>query len=338
MAITDRGQIDYEAGQTFNSFELMTTSNRTLYSSTFSPWSRKSGFTPVIRPYGLATGGEITPAASETNNYIDIAAMTLYMAGATGADSEGLISVSAQTDVECTRPGSGLYNINSITVNSSGAVAVVVGNNGAGFSETRNADGGPPLIPAGSVEIGQVRFSSSTAAAVTTTEIKQVRGTSQERWDYPGWTINYATGKITFDSALPAIHDDGESPTGGQAKYVYVAGYTPVYAKQPRAFDWVPATNSHSTSSAETYDGTIGSTSSTIGQASFSALLSNGTTDGIMSELDEYIWVKFRQDRNLDAYQLTNGKLGVTLSYPTSNQVQGDFTLAAEEKTVFFSS
>lgn len=338
MAISDNSSVEYESGQTLNDWEAMTTTDRTTFNSSGSPWSRKSGFVADVKPYGLATGGTITPAASGANNQIDIAACTAYMALESGANASGLVSVSASANVTCSRPSSGTHLIHAITINNSGAYVVIAGNEGTSFSTTRMADGGPPIIPEDSIEIGHVRYSSQSAAAVTTNDIQQVPGTSQERFDNPGWSVDAVNGQITFYQTLPAIHDDGESPTGGQAKQVAVQFYTPVFATLERSSDWTPAEQTHSTNTTQTYDGPVGSVSSTINQASWTSLLGDGTTDTILSQKDQIIWIRFKQDRNGNPYQLTNGKLGVSRSFTVNEQVSCDFTLAAEAETTSFAS
>ncbi|MBK8184903.1 MAG: hypothetical protein IPK63_19260 [Candidatus Competibacteraceae bacterium] len=87
------------------------------------------------------------------------------------------------------------HMINSVTVNSSGAVAIVTGTDNTAFSDTRGAAGGPPSIPLGSVEVAQIRTTSVTAAVVLSTEIYAAPGTHQERYDNPVWQTNPLTGK-----------------------------------------------------------------------------------------------------------------------------------------------
>jgi len=302
--------IRYEAGQTAKPFEAMTDSgDATVFEASFSPVSNAAGSEPVVAPYGLLTGGAITPHAS--NDTVNIAALTASMAAVSGADAEGVISVAAGTLTITRGLTTDTHNITSITVNSSGALAAVSGTDGTAFVETRGAAGGPPLIPVGSIEIGQVRTTSVTAAAVTAGEIYTVPGTHVERADYPVYALNYATGEITFAEALPLIH------TGAVTKKVYIKGATPLFAPIPQTSDWVPAESTYSINSTDTYDGPVGSASASLGQASFSAILKDGITDSFMAQKGKNLWFEFRPDRDKTVpKQLTQGIFGVSRTFP----------------------
>ena len=57
--------VQYESGQTAVPFGEMTDSgDQTTFEASFAPISRASGVEPVIAPYGLETGGAITPGGS----------------------------------------------------------------------------------------------------------------------------------------------------------------------------------------------------------------------------------------------------------------------------------
>lgn len=310
--------IRYEAGQTAYPFEAMTDGgDHAVFGASFSPISNAAGAEPVVAPYGLLTGGAITPSA--TNNVVNVAALTASMAGVSGADADGVLAVAGNT-VTITRPTGNVAKVNSITVDSTGALAAVAGTDGAStsFSETRGAAGGPPLIPVGSIEIGQVRVTSSTAAAVSANEIYAVDGLHVERSDYPVYSLNYATGEVEFASALPLIH------AGNLPKKVYIRGATPLFAPIPNTSDWVPAESTYSISSTSTYDGPVGSASSSLGQASFNAVLKDGITDAFVSKKGQNVWIEFRPDRDKTApRQLTQGILGISRTFPAGG---GNFT------------
>lgn len=301
----------YEAGQTAYPFEAATNAgDNTAFTSSFSPISSAAGSEPVVAPYGLLTGGAITPSA--TNNVVNVAALTASMAGATGADASGNIAVAAGP-VTITRPASNVSKVISITVDSTGALAAVAGTDGstAAFVETRGVAGGPPLIPVGSIEIGQVRLTTSTAAVVAAAQIFAVPGLHVERSDYPVYTLDYAVGKINFAIALPLIH------TGNVPKKVYIRGATPLFATVPNASDWTPAETTYSISSTSTYDGPIGSSSSALGQASFNAVLKDGISDPIVAVRGKSLWFEYRSDRDKTLpKQLTQGILGTSRSFP----------------------
>ncbi|WP_305046327.1 hypothetical protein [Geoalkalibacter sp.] len=330
MGITDKGALFYESGQQFHPFEEMTTGDKQTFEASFAPMSTRSGFEPKVRPYGLVTGGRISPTTGQ-NNQVDVAALTAYMAGNAGADAEGLVVVAAAGGVAVTRATvSNTHLISSITVSNAGAVTVVAGAQGTAFSEVRGAAGGPPLIPVGSIEIGQVRLAGTTAAPVTAQDIFQVPGAHQERFDYPVWSENPATGEVTFAQELPGIH------TGNVTKKVYIQGYSPIFAEVVRASDFVPAEESHSTSSTAVYDGTINSVSKSLGQASFVFRGADGITDPLVKLKNEKLWFRWKQDKNRPPYSLTNGVLGLARTFPVNDHVQVACTISAEQATVDF--
>ena len=80
----------YEAGQTAVAISALTDSgNHIAFTGSASPWSRRDGYAPVIRPNGLLTGGAVTPAASGLNDAVDVA-----------ADPEGhLLELSTAMDI-----------------------------------------------------------------------------------------------------------------------------------------------------------------------------------------------------------------------------------------------
>lgn len=321
--------IRYESGQTSYAFEEMTDSgDQTTFSASFSPLSQASGYAPTIAPYGLKTGGAITP--DTTNDQVNVAAMTVLAPGMTGADASGVVSIGAASGVSITRGlTTDTHNITSITVDSTGTVTAVSGTDGTAFSETRGATGGPPYIPVGSIEIGQVRTTSVTAGLITTGEILQIPGSTMERSDYPVYSVDYANGEITFVSALDTIH------TGDVPKKVYIKGATPLFAPIPKGSEWVPAESTYSINSTETYDGPVGSSSSSLGQASFTAILADGITDHFLTLKGENLWFEFRPDRDVTTpKQLTQGVLGVSRTFPAGGgNVSASCTVTPSEAT-----
>ena len=227
---------------------------------------------------------------------------------------------------------------------SAGAIAVVTGTDGAAFSETRGAAGGPPLVPVDSVELFQVRLNANAAAAIAATEIFQTIGTHTERYDYPVWetsnigqgsnaaTAAARTAHVKMASALPLVH------TGPIAKKVYVRYYTPILADISRSLNFVPVETSHSVSSSQYYGGTIASRSSSLGQGGFTALLDDGVADNLVAQKNQVLTFKFFPDRTKAPYVLTQGSLGITRSYPVDNQIQLTATISAELSSAEFTS
>lgn len=322
--------VKIEAGQTPTGMTALTDDgDNTSFNSAAVIWSKRSGFAADIKPNGLATGGVISPAASGTAELVDVTALTCYLAGV-------LTTVSAATDLACTRATpTETHIINSITVTDAGAVAVVVGTGSTSFSETRAAAGGPPLIPVGSIELGQVRFSSTTGAVVAS-DIYDVINTHTERYDYPIWEVKavrveerlIGVAGVDFSSALPLIH------TGAVPKKVYASYNEPDFVSVPISSDFVPPETSHSTNSAQYYQKTVASVSSSIGQGSFNALLDDGISDHIVGLKNETLWVKFLQDELRDPYMLCNGKLGIARTFPAGDGISAACTISPEEAGV----
>jgi hypothetical protein len=316
MATAENAKLQYEAGQNAVAMSALTNSgDETTFTSAASLWSGRSGSAPVVRPNGVLTGFAVTTHAS--NNTVTIAAGTLNLAGV-------VTSVNAGTLV-ATRPATAVSKVVSLTVDSTGAFAAVAGTDGAStaFSETRAAAGGPPLIPVGSVEIGQVRYTSNTAGVVAASEIFQVVGLHRERADFPLYDIDYDSGSVVFLEALPEIH------TGVLPKQVFASYASPIFADVALASDFVPPETSHSVTSTQVYGTTLGSTSSTLGQGSFTAYLNNGVSDALVTLKNETLWFKFFPDRYASPYILCQGKLGIARTFPAGDTLQAACTISA---------
>lgn len=341
MATSENAKIQIETGQSLTAFAAMTDSgdNKT-FTNAATVWSGKAGFAPDIRPNGIVSGYNlVTPAANLSNNNVDIAAFTAYSIGV-------LRSVAAAANQAITRPATNVAKISSIQMTSAGAISIVAGTDGASttFSETRGAAGGPPFILVDSVEIAQVRLTSSAAAVITAAEIFQVVGTHTERFDYPGFTSNNIgdgsnasvsakkNAHVLFDSALPLSH------TGSVPKRVYNQYYTPTLSDMQRTLDFTPVENSHSVSSTQYYGGTIATSSKSLGQGSFTALLSDGVTDTLVANKDQILTIKFFPDRNKTPFILTQGTIGLGRTFPVSEQNQAEVTISSEVLSAEFIS
>lgn len=328
MAITDNPKLEYESGQSFNDWEHMSdTGDGMLFEATFAPWSARAGFDADVRPWGLATGGAIR--AGTGNDNVTVAALTAYMPTATGAQSDGLVNV-ASDDVAIERAATATHMITSVTVDASGALVAVAGTEGSAFTEQRGEAGGPPFIPVDSIEVGQVRVNTADAGPVSDTQIFQVVGLHQERYDAPVWESDPTVGEVHFATALPNIH------TGSVPKKVSVRGYTPIFAELPRASAWVPAETSHSVNSTEIYNGTLGSVSRSLGQASFTHYGDGTANDPMVKLKNQRLWFRFYQDRNRSPHSLTQGVLGIGRTYPAGDHVNVACTVSAEQETQDF--
>jgi hypothetical protein len=317
MPTAENAKIQYEGGQTSYAMAALTNSgDATTFTGAAAPWSRYSGFQPVIRPNGLLTGGAL--GVSATNNEVTVAALTCNLNGVVTSVNAGAATI--------TRPATAVSKVCSVTINNSGAIAIVAGTDGAttAFSETRGAAGGPPLIPTTSIEIGQVRVTSNTAAALTTSQLFATPSVHVEMATYPSYTVNYRTGAVTFIGALPLIH------TGTVPKAVFASYATPIFADVPFGADFVPPETTHSVTSTQVYGGTLGSTASTLNQGSFTAYLDDGVTDPLVGQKNQILWFKHYPDRTKTPYIICQGKLGIARTFPAGDAIQAACTISAE--------
>lgn len=322
MATAENAKLEYEAGQSVAAMAALTDSgDHITFDSAATLFSGKTGFAPVVRPNGLKSGGAVTPAVAGGNNNVDVAALVCNLNGVE-------TTISASVDKAITRPATNVSKVCSVTVTAAGAIAVVAGTDGASaaFSETRGAAGGPPLIPVDSIEIAQVRLTTSTAAAIAASEIFAVVGVHTEMANYPLFNINYDSGNVEFLSALPLIH------TGTVAKKVYASYASPIFAELSLASDFKPPENSHSVSSTQIYGTTLGSTSKSLGQGGFTAYLEDGVTDGLIGEKDQTLWFRFYPDRYKTPYILSQGKLGIARTFPAGDQIKAVCTISATKE------
>jgi hypothetical protein len=322
----------YESGQTPVAYTALTNTAADYldYKTAATRWSGRSGSAPSIRPDGLVSGCAITPAISGTNDLIDVAAGTCYIAGV-------LTTISADTDVTVNRPTVSNFQKHSVTITSLGAVAVVEGTEGSAFAAGRGVAGGPPYIDNDAFEIGQVWYSAQAAAAVLASEIYQTTGTHRERYDFPVWTVEHSdivngiigNAGVLFQSALQQIHsEDAGSTIAG--KRVYASYNTPSFAEVVDAYDFVPPATSHSVNSTQVYGRTKAAKASSLNQGTFSVHLNDGITDGLMSFVDDNLWFKFMPDRSGTAYMLCQGSLGVVNQYPAGDNIGANCTITAE--------
>tara|TARA_R110001583_G_scaffold25218_10_gene91476 strand:+ start:1246 stop:2283 length:1038 start_codon:yes stop_codon:yes gene_type:complete len=318
MANAENAKIQYEGGQNQSALAALSDSgDATTFESGAELWSRRSGFEPVIRPDGLINGAAIVPGAGGANNTVDVAALTAYVEGVA-------VAAPAESALTCSRAVTLTNIVHSITVDSIGTVTAVAGTEGSSFTETRGSAGGPPLIAVDEIEIGQVRYSSATAAPVKASEIFQVVGLHQERYDFPIYELDYRNGNVVFNSALPAVH------AGNVSKNVYASFAEPIFADVPKGTDYVPAETSHSTSSTQIYGTTLGSTSSTLNQGSFTAYLNDGISDALVRLKNETLWFKFFPNKYQTAYRLDQGKLGISRTFPAGDEIQAACTISPE--------
>ncbi len=324
----DNAVIMYEASQNaVDMAELIDDGNHQNFKSFDDLWSNADGAEAVVRPDGLITGATITP--SDTADQVAVAALTCYQAGI-------LQAVSANPALAIARPTDDFIKY-SIVINDSQTIVALAGTESdTALANDRGVAGGPPIIPVGQIEIGQVHISNSASAVFTTSEIKQIAGSSQERFDFPTWEekrINVEAGILTeagieFNAPLPTIH------TGNTTKSVYASYFEPEFAEIPESSDFVPPETTHSTSSKQIYGKTLGSTSESLNQGSFTAYLKDGISDAILSKKNQTLFFKFKPDRLKTPYILTQGKFGVSRTFPAGDNITAACTVSATESAV----
>ena len=304
----------------------------------FPVYSGKAGFDPQVKPNGIVTGFNLL-APTGVSDQFSVAPFT--------ANSQGVEFNPTGSNETITRPVTNVASITSVTMDETGAIVLIQGTDGAdsSFVETRGAAGGPPFIPLESVEIGQVRVNTSAAAPLTINDIFQVPGTHVEYSTEPGFLVNNIgegnqadnpakkNAFVEFFGSLPLIH------TGSVTKGVWIEFYEPILADIPTTRDFVPAEQTQTLSSEEYYGNqSIGSVASSLGQSTFTAVLTDGVNDPLVSEKNQVVTTKFFPDRLKSAYILTQGILGLGRTFPVDGQIQAAVTMSSEVESAEFSS
>ena len=152
MATSKNAKLQFESGQTVADYAAMTDSGdhkvHTIAGGTV--FSGKSGFAPIVRPNGIVSGRNVVSVHADDDK-VTIAAFTAY--------SKGVLYSVGATTLAITRAVTDVAKICSITMTDAGVIAEVEGDDSTDttLSAVRGDAGGPPSIPADSVEIGQVK-------------------------------------------------------------------------------------------------------------------------------------------------------------------------------------
>ena len=329
MPVSKNAIFQYESERVDYAMEALTDSgDRKNFTSNTSLFSMFEGSAPDIRLDGVLTGGTpggveegiVQTSESGSDDMVDTVALTCYLAGV-------LESVSTTTDVAVARAITDPFIIHSVTVSSAGAIAVVSGSESTEFSEVRDAAGGPPLIPVGSIEVGQVRLSSLTPGPVTADEIFSTVGTHLERADRPLYESDVFAGTVALRSALPLIH------VGPAIRGLYAAYSEPVFTDLDNADNFSPPEVSQSTNSIQTYSGNSASTSSSLGQGSLDVeVASDGITDTFIGLKGARLWYRFYQDKFNTANIIMNGVHAVVRTFPSDALVSYTCSLSVEQE------
>jgi len=344
MSTSENAKVQIELSRAYNAMAAMTDSgdNQIFNITGGTVWSgTKIGdtdYSPNIYPNGLETGRTLV-STHASDNTATILGCTCYLAGVQ-------TTVAADSTKTITRPAGAFAKINSLTITSAGVYAFVAGEDAADttYITTRGGNGGPPLIPATSIEIAQIKVCAQADAVLAASEIYQDSSTYTERYDYPEFEPNptgdgihavasaQTNAYIKFNEALDVRH------TGAVPKGVYMDYYEPDMGDQAKAVDFVPVENTASTSSTQVYQKTVGSTSKSMGTGGFTALLNDGINDGLVANKDRILTIKFFPDKDKSAYSLTQGTISLKRTYPVANQNQTTVTIAAESISSDFSS
>ena len=282
---------------------------------------------PLIRPDGILTGLEVTPAASGTDDLVDVSAGTAWINGAlvTLAAADVDVAVARATPADT-------HKISSLTLTSAGAVAVVAGVDHTAFSETRAADGGPPLIPVTSIELAQARL-TGTAAAVLDSEIFAVPNQHRELAAYPVYEVkpmgSAGRAQVVFSEALPLIH------TGAIAKKVYARYTNPSFATLTECSEVKLPRDTASQSEDATYDGPRAAVKWGRGTGSVTHLHDGSGTALIMQVKGAQRFLKFYPDKYLTGYWIMLATLGVADEYPVGGNMRASISLGAQAEPVW---
>jgi hypothetical protein len=273
-----------------------------------------------VRPNGVLTGGVITPGVADK---VNVSAGTAWINGALVTWSAGTCDITRGA----VDPGTAIYCTTSVTITDAGAIADEAGTPHSSVG-VRNANGGPAYIPTTSIELGQVWVTSTASGLITAAEIFTVPNVHRELALYPVWDVDYLEGEVTFIAALPAAHTDGV------AKGVYASYATPTFADVSIASDFRPPENSYSVSSTQVYGRTLGASSQSLSAGGFTAYLEDGVTDPLVSMAGELLWFKFFPNRYASSYIISQGRLGISRTFPAGDNIQASCTINAESAAV----
>ena len=330
-----RRVLNLETARTPQPAEALTPDvTRTIFSASYDPVVDAE-----VLPYGIETGGIITPTG--VNSQVAVSAATAVMADNAGADSTGRVAVAATgvTPITLTRPASSKKRYAAIIINASRVYAEVEGADGDDWVDTYGAAGGPPLIPVDAVLVGLVKLDNNTAVPVAANDILQFPAASlpsQERWDFPQWlepAFNFSrtvAGEVEFRSPIPAIHADTKP------KRVVLKGSVAIFQRIANVSSFTPAEISVSSSSTDTFDGPIASQSQSVSDGSFElARMLDGVRDAVMQVAGTTRLVQFLPDElNPDVFIWTQGVIAPSRSFEGQQAATASVTIAATGASV----
>lgn len=319
MATAENARLNVEAGQNFVPIEQMADSgDNTIFTLVGGDQklSAADNTSILVRLDGLTTGGVIVPGAGA--DAINVSSGVYNLGGA-------VFTAPAINALAVPRGGSS-HIIYSIVLDVDNVYEALPGTTATSFSEDRGVAGGPPEIPADTIEIGQVRYSSLAPGIVLDSDIKQVTGQHVERSTSPLFTVEKSTGDVSFISALQSSH------TADGTRGVWIEYSTPIFSEIADASDFVPPETSDSSTSTQVYGRTVSAVSSTLNQGTFSALLTNGISDLVVQQKGQTLWFEFFPNRFTSSDKIfTQGKLGIARTFPADDLISAACTVTSEE-------
>lgn len=169
------------------------------------PWSKRSGYTPVIRINGVVSGCVVT--GSGTNN-LEVTAGVVNVNGT-------VVAVGADTSNTVTRGAASKYAVSALCVNAAGTLSVVKGADGDALDLTGGYDGAgqKPLVATTLAVIAYAVTFGDSAALIPSTDIYAGENANVS------YTIDSLRGGIVLYSALELNH------TGPVSRGVYATFY-----------------------------------------------------------------------------------------------------------------
>ena len=190
-----RGKIMAQTSSTLILMKALTdSSDHKTYTSGNAYWLEDVALNvPDVRLDGVISGLSVNPTANVDE--VQVEAGSAQFAGVETA-------VPADLSVAVSRPGSsGQVIVNSIVVDSAGAITNIAGTAGTSGG-ARGAAGGPAFITVGSLLLATVVLTQTSAIVLAS----EINNDVAERYDMPSYKVDYLDGKVKFQTALEAIH------------------------------------------------------------------------------------------------------------------------------------
>lgn len=142
---------------------------------------------------------------------------------------------------------------------------------------------------------------------------------------------NPGTGRIFLGVAT-----DSYRP---RAKEGHGAGGDALFAVIEPARNWKPAETSNSASSQQYYNGkTVGSFTTSQGQASVELSLGDGVSDAIIAKMGQNLCWRYKPDKYRTPYQITKGVGSIARTNTAGASPTATITISVQQPSVDFAS